>query len=721
LHREYTPNNFYWELMEMTRRLLLVGLAVLVLPGSVVQLIFATMIAVLFLALQFQAAPYRSKVDAFLALIMSLSLVVLYIGSLVLKMGTLVQYEDVNEQLPPALLATFTVPSATLSFLLFVSLLAVIVITGVLLALQLARDARMMRVRDPRWDTKGFRTWATKGHVAFLKVGYLRGLVEKGGILPMRDELKEDAAYFGAPDSSVDIIAVDHGQKDFTMHPDPEGALLQRLVGVLNRPSWHSGPPQANDDDCVYWAYASLVVAPSTKKEKLAAAYARKEAHRIYTYYGVRMVIFPEAQETPKHGVLQYFEQGPSMATLALSAFCQRILNTSDTNVCEGTDPARLTNLRGMLDASTFNSKAEHDKTLGLLKVSLSKMLPVEIDRHGFRTVVHKAKVAFLRPGYIRLLARRHGPFPRRQDLKPEGVHDSVLPPGRMFSVSHGWASEMHPSPSGRTLQLLVDQLDKLGAHDEDDGVFLDYCSLPQKAHDVPIEYGETTGAPAVQADRDVHETRQFRFAMWEMSRLYAFFQCEVIVLPELESVAITHITPEGVAMSKWGRVNVTPYENRGWCAAEFSVAIFHGRVANADCDEVRRVMASRPWPRTVAQYAEMMDEDAEMPVKFTSNGDRAVVQFNFFKMCIGLKLQPQSNSLARRLSRRFTDISMVAPAPDSSEGVTAADEAPLANSGTELISRIMVADEAKDQPQTLDRTEGVVSMINKGETSAMT
>ena len=92
----------------------------------------------------------------------------------------------------------------------------------------------------------------------------------------------------------------------------------------------------------------------------------------------------------------------------------------------------------------------------------------------------------------------------------------------------------------------------------------------------MPAEYSEATGAPKKQVDRNVHETRQFRFAMCEMSRMYAFKHCEVIVLPThdadgqpFDSVAITgtvtDVDGNSVDMSAWGRVNLTPYEGRGW------------------------------------------------------------------------------------------------------------------------------------------------------------
>ena len=170
LHSEYKPEFFWWELVEVLRRFLLVGVAVLISPGSLVQLVFGSLTSSLFLVLQVQAAPFKSKVDATLALMTSISLVILFLGGFILKIGTLVELEDVREQLPPALLASFTVPSGTISFILFFSLLGSIVLTGVLLVRQLARDAQQARVRDPRWDTDGFRKWATKGQVAFLKV-----------------------------------------------------------------------------------------------------------------------------------------------------------------------------------------------------------------------------------------------------------------------------------------------------------------------------------------------------------------------------------------------------------------------------------------------------------------------------------------------------------------------------------------------------------------------
>ena len=100
-------------------------------------------------------------------------------------------------------------------------------------------------------------------------------------------------------------------------------------------------------------------------------------------------------------------------------------------------------------------------------------------DAHGFARICGEVQLQWLKVGYIKRLAAHGGPFPRQQDLNHDGVFVG-MPPGRKFSLSHGWSSEMHPCPSGAKLKRLAATLTKLGGDDEKDGVFIDYCSLPQ-------------------------------------------------------------------------------------------------------------------------------------------------------------------------------------------------------------------------------------------------
>ena len=77
-------------------------------------------------------------------------------------------------------------------------------------------------------------------------------------------------------------------------------------------------------------------------------------------------------------------------------------------------------------------------------------------------------QLRWLKVGYVKKLAQRDGPFPRQQDLNPAGVHVG-MPPGRKFSLSHGWSSEMHPCPNGAKLKRLAAKLEELGEDDVHD------------------------------------------------------------------------------------------------------------------------------------------------------------------------------------------------------------------------------------------------------------
>ena len=75
------PWAFWWELVEMTRRLVLVG--VFVLPvfnrGSIVQVVLGTIFCSIFLLMITQAGPYLERSDDFLANAASFSLLVFFI------------------------------------------------------------------------------------------------------------------------------------------------------------------------------------------------------------------------------------------------------------------------------------------------------------------------------------------------------------------------------------------------------------------------------------------------------------------------------------------------------------------------------------------------------------------------------------------------------------------------------------------------------------------
>ena len=67
LHREYEPQFFWWELVDMSRRFLLVGLFVVLEPGTITQITLGTIVSAVYLLIQMQAAPYKNTTDDYLA------------------------------------------------------------------------------------------------------------------------------------------------------------------------------------------------------------------------------------------------------------------------------------------------------------------------------------------------------------------------------------------------------------------------------------------------------------------------------------------------------------------------------------------------------------------------------------------------------------------------------------------------------------------------------
>jgi hypothetical protein len=61
-------------------------------------------------------------------------------------------------------------------------------------------------------------------------------------------------------------------------------------------------------------------------------------------------------------------------------------------------------------------------------------------------------------------------------------------------------------------------------------GVFIDYCSLPQPA---PMHAPAHLTRGVTLPERTEEETRRFLFALAEMSRMYAYGGCDVVVLKE--------------------------------------------------------------------------------------------------------------------------------------------------------------------------------------------
>merc|ERR1712139_598400 len=110
LHKEFDARMYWWELVEATRKLLLIGIFILppFRPGTVFQLIVAMMTSLVFLFLQMLAQPFKEIADDFLAMATSTALILLFFGSIVLKLSILVEFPAVEQRLSPALKWEYT-------------------------------------------------------------------------------------------------------------------------------------------------------------------------------------------------------------------------------------------------------------------------------------------------------------------------------------------------------------------------------------------------------------------------------------------------------------------------------------------------------------------------------------------------------------------------------------------------------------------------------------
>ena len=73
-----------------------------------------------------------------------------------------------------------------------------------------------------------------------------------------------------------------------------------------------------------------------------------------------------------------------------------------------------------------------------------------------------------------------HTAFPHEAVIGRSGFPDDKDDPKHRFVLSHPWLSKEHPDPSGAKLQMLVGQLDLLGALD-DDAAGASYCVAPRR------------------------------------------------------------------------------------------------------------------------------------------------------------------------------------------------------------------------------------------------
>ena len=456
----YRDECWYMEVVDLLRKLSLTGGILLVGPGKRLQLWVGSLVNVGFLLVHVTLKPYREATSQLLQTAAHLQLLFCYMTSILF-------YDDGDEVLE------LTGEQDLYGMMLILANAVTFVLLLLFFTRFAARSLAESKISDPRWDRKGFERWAKEGRVAFVKLDFLRELSERK--LPIRDFQYRSvvqtpgAAYVGPPPTHAQIIAVVDGT-----HARSESAqanqqhLEETLRALLKLLEEFDG--EFDGDDCVYWPYMSLIQQTDNKKAHELAVHGEL---RIHTYYRVKVAVFPGSVQA-SHGPL--FPQGKSMAALVLSTFCQRIMNPVDSGVQKAVDPKRLGDLKSMFKECTFNSDSEREDFEVRVHETLKKIAKIKDDKHGFDEICKEVQLRWLKISYLKKLAKDGGMLPRQQDLKHGGYHIGTPPAGgRKFSLSHGWASQIHPSPDGGKIKRLLEVLARYGADDERDGVFIEW------------------------------------------------------------------------------------------------------------------------------------------------------------------------------------------------------------------------------------------------------
>ena len=143
------------ELVEMLRRFLLVGVFVIVHPGTIQQLAYATFVTLLYLAIQLTASPFQKIEDNFMAAMSSLALSMLFVLCVFYKYGALTELSELQEVMSLELQDDYLVPYVSFSGILWVTCMSTFGFLGVIIiklaseeALQRARVRRLLFLRN---------------------------------------------------------------------------------------------------------------------------------------------------------------------------------------------------------------------------------------------------------------------------------------------------------------------------------------------------------------------------------------------------------------------------------------------------------------------------------------------------------------------------------------------------------------------------------------------
>jgi len=225
-----------------------------------------------------------------------------------------------------------------------------------------------------------------------------------------------------------------------------------------------------------------------------------------------------------------------------------------------------------------------------------------------------------LKSGAVRLLScawlsdRNVSVMKRRQELpedaflSPGEAHTAFME-GRVFVLSYGWLTALHPDPHGLVLLAVLAFLSHGSVAQYNPlayGLFWDFASIPQRG---------SNGEP-----RSDEENKTFKEGLKVMSDFYG----------SLWKTVVIQLTQLPVAPSADVEYNTNPYPKRGWCVMEDGVsrlAAFHERGVRSGLSKLMDISGGECVPHVPGEKPAIAELEALMEAAtFTGKGDREIV-----------------------------------------------------------------------------------------------
>ena len=295
-----------------------------------------------------------------------------------------------------------------------------------------------------RWQTQPLYHATEQGAIAFVRAGYLKELHKRGHRMQRRQDVHPQHFLTAEEVRKQALFSVSYKWMS-PDHPDPRGVHLERLVHVL-------ADEKADDDDGVFLDFSSMHQRPRDELQQALFVKGQQIMIAFQSNFRVACIVLPDVP--PDVPGASFWQSGWRYQEFLMISMCQRIVNLKDPTVGEHMVPEWLVDYKKRLhdpNLLQFPHRPDARRVERGIENWASEMPSARFDAVGFVVTCAVANFRFVRCHYLRQLAVRGGPSPRRQDLPRGTFVDGHVPAGgTLWVLSYRWFRSDTSQPSWR-------------------------------------------------------------------------------------------------------------------------------------------------------------------------------------------------------------------------------------------------------------------------------